>query len=112
MEFDERIRELCDELSACRDDGQALGLARELKKLVHSRVEEIRERVAEVALAAGHQPVRKARRRMSLQTEKGHDRSTPESETKPPRKSQKIHPGGLEKGLYSRPRQVWRRIRP
>ena len=41
-DFEERIRKLCEQVTASSSDTEAVDLARQLQSLMHERVEELR----------------------------------------------------------------------
>jgi len=42
VEFERRIRELCEQIVTCHDDSQLIALTQDLRSAVHDRVEAIR----------------------------------------------------------------------
>jgi hypothetical protein len=47
--FDEQVKELCAKVIACQTEHQAVELLKELRLLLHERIEELRSRVLPLA---------------------------------------------------------------
>ncbi len=52
MKLEDRIRELCGQIVACQSDNEGAELARQLKELLHRRIEELRRSANAISLSA------------------------------------------------------------
>jgi hypothetical protein len=50
MNFEERIKTLCEEAIACKCEEDAVAVARQIQLLMHSRIEELRANINHLQL--------------------------------------------------------------
>ena len=55
MPFENRIREISEQLANCPDDATALSLAYELQAVLHERIEQLREKTTALPLLTHHE---------------------------------------------------------